>query len=49
MKKILIIYFSNDGSTEKMAEKISHGVNSVDNAEAVLRTISKINDVSIWY
>jgi NAD(P)H dehydrogenase (quinone) len=44
MKKILIIYFSNDGSTEKMAEKISHGVNSVDNAEAVLRTISKIND-----
>ena len=44
MKKILIIYFSNDGSTEKMAEKISHGVNSVDNAEAVLRTISKITD-----
>jgi NAD(P)H dehydrogenase (quinone) len=44
MKKILIIYFSNDGSTEKMAEKISHGVNSVDNAEAVLRTIPKIND-----
>ena len=45
-KKILIIYYSNSGSTEKMAEKISRGVNSVDGAEAVLRTLPKIENLN---
>ena len=43
-KKVLIIYYSNNGSTEKMAEKISRGVNSVDGAEAILRTLPKIEN-----
>ena len=45
-KKILIIYYSNNGSTEKMAEKISRGVNSVDGAEAILRTLPKIENLN---
>ena len=45
-QKILIIYYSNSGSTEKMAEKISRGVNSVDGAEAVLRTLPKIENLN---
>ena len=44
MKKILIIYYSNNGSTKKMAEKISRGVNSVENIEAIIRTLPNIKN-----
>ncbi len=45
-KKVLIIYYSNNGSTEKMAEKISRGVDSVEGAEAILRTLPKIENLN---
>ena len=44
MKKILIIYYSDNGSTKKMAEKISRGVNSVENIEAIIRTLPNIKN-----
>tara|TARA_B100000795_G_C22504745_1_gene325365 strand:- start:4 stop:579 length:576 start_codon:yes stop_codon:yes gene_type:complete len=46
MKKILIIYYSKNGATEKMSEKISRGINSVENSEAVIRTLPDIKDNS---
>ena len=46
MKKILIIYYSNTGATEKMARKISRGVDSVENVEAVIRTIPSIENIN---
>ena len=44
MKKILIIYFSKSGAIEKMSEKISRGINSVENSEAMIRTLPDIKD-----
>ena len=44
MKKILIIYYSKNGSTKIMSEKISRGVQSVDNVEPILRTVPEINN-----
>jgi NAD(P)H dehydrogenase (quinone) len=44
MKKILIIYYSKNGAIEKMSEKISRGINSVENSEAVIRTLPDIKD-----
>ena len=46
MKKILIIYYSKNGSTEKMAVKISRGVQSVDDVEPIIRTLPNIQDDS---
>ena len=46
MKKILIIYYSNKGSTEKMATKISRGVDSIDGAESIIRTLPKIKNTN---
>jgi len=42
VKKILIIYYSKNGSTGKMAEKISRGVQSIKDAEPVIRTLPDI-------
>ena len=47
MKKILIIYYSKNGSTKIMSEKISRGVQSVDNVEPVIRTVPEINNGEI--
>ena len=44
MKKILIIYYSKNGAIQKMSEKISRGINAVDNSEAVIRTLPDIKD-----
>jgi len=44
MTKILVLYFSRNGSTAEMANLIARGVESVDGVEAVLRTVP---DVSI--
>jgi len=46
VKKILIIYYSKNGSTEKMAVKISRGVQSVDGVEPIIRTLPNIQDDS---
>lgn len=43
MAKILILYFSRDGSTAQMARQIARGVESVVGAEAVLRTVPDVS------
>ena len=45
MTTILILYYSRDGSTEKMANQIARGVESVDGVEATLRTVADISTV----
>jgi NAD(P)H dehydrogenase (quinone) len=45
MIKILILYFSRHGSTAEMANHIARGVESVDGAEAVLRTVPNVSTV----
>ncbi len=45
MTKILIIYYSRYGNTEKMANHIARGVESVAGAEAVVRTVPEISTV----
>ena len=44
MKKVLIIYYSKNGSTEKMAQRIAMGVKMVDGAEPVVRTLPDIEE-----
>ncbi|WP_367154982.1 NAD(P)H:quinone oxidoreductase [Methylomonas sp. HYX-M1] len=41
--KILIVYFSRNGSTAKLAQHIGRGVASVAGAEAVLRTVPQVS------
>lgn len=45
MTKILIIYYSRNGSTEKMARQIARGVESVADCEAILRTVPEVSSV----
>ena len=45
MVKILILYYSRDGSTAEMANLIARGVESVTGAEAVLRTVPNVSAV----
>jgi len=43
MTKIVILYYSRDGSTRRMANQIGRGVSSVDGCEPVLRTVAEIH------
>jgi len=45
MIKILVLYYSRDGHTEKMANHIARGIESVEGVEAVLRTVPEISAV----
>ena len=45
MIKILVLYYSRDGHTEKMANQIARGIESVNGAEAILRTVPEISAV----
>ncbi len=45
MSRILIIYYSRNGSTRQMAQQIARGVESVAGAEAVLRTVPDVSTV----
>ena len=45
MSKILIVYYSRNGSTRQMAQQIARGVESVAGAEAVLRTVPEVSTV----
>ena len=45
MSKILIVYYSRNGSTRQMAQQIARGVESVAGAEAVLRTVPDVSTV----
>jgi NAD(P)H dehydrogenase (quinone) len=45
MTKILIIYYSRYGNTQKMANLIARGVESVEGAEAIVRTVPDVSTV----
>jgi len=45
MIKILIVYYSRNGTTEKMAQQIARGVEANEGAEAILRTVPEISTV----
>ncbi len=42
--KIVVLYYSRHGSTQKLARQIARGVASVENCEALIRTVSEIGD-----
>ncbi len=42
MKKIVVLYYSRDGSTRRMANQIARGIASVDGCEALVRTVAEI-------
>ena len=43
MKDILILYYSKNDSTKKMARAISRGIESVPNISSVIRTVKSKN------
>ena len=45
MLKILIVYYSRNGSTLKLAQQIARGVESVPGAEAILRTVPPVSAI----
>ena len=45
MVNILIIYYSSNGSTKKMARLIARGVEMVEGVTSVIRTVNNKNDV----
>lgn len=46
MAKILVLYYSRDGGTARMAQHIARGVESVAGAEALVRTVPEVSAVS---
>jgi len=42
MKEILVLYYSKSGSVKEMASLIARGINSVDGAQAKIRTVPEI-------
>lgn len=46
MKKILVLYYSRYGATEKMAKQIARGVEQVENTEAIIRTVPPVSPTS---
>lgn len=45
ISEILILYYSQTGTTAEMARTIAHGVESIDGVQARLRTVSAISSV----
>ncbi len=43
MKNILVLYYSRHGATKDMAQHIARGVNSVEGADAKLRTVAPVS------
>lgn len=43
MAKILVLYYSRYGSTAKLAEQIALGIEQVDGAEAIIRTVPAVS------
>ena len=46
MNDILVLYYSRHGATEALAREVSHGVDSVSGANAMLRTVPPVSAVS---
>lgn len=40
--KIVVLYYSRDGNTRRMANQIARGISLVDGCEAVLRTVPEV-------
>lgn len=45
MHKILVLYYSQKGSVEALAQAIARGINAVPGSEAVLRTVPRVSAV----
>ncbi len=45
MPKVLIIYYSHHGSTEKLANHIARGVEEVDQVSAIIRAVPRVSAV----
>lgn len=45
MHKILVLYYSQKGSVEALAQAVARGIDSVSGAEAVLRTVPRVSPV----
>ena len=43
MKKILVLFYSRYGATAEMANQVARGIESVDDAEAVVRTVPEVS------
>lgn len=41
---VLILFYSRDGNTRRMANQIARGVESVDGSQAMLRTVASLTD-----
>ena len=41
--KIVVLYFSKNGSTQSIAKHIARGIESVEGCEAMLRTVDGLN------
>ena len=46
MAKILVLYYSAGGAVRRMAELVAEGIERVEGAEAVLRTVPKVIPVT---
>ena len=44
--KLLVLYYSRNGATRKLAEHIAQGIESVPGCEAVLRTVPAVSTVT---
>jgi len=45
MVNILVLYYSRDGATKAMAQQIARGIESINDTEALLRTVPNISSV----
>ena len=45
MTNILVLYYSSNGATESLARQVCTGVDSIENAVAVLRTVPSVSTV----
>lgn len=45
MARILVLYYSSNGATKTMAQQISRGIESIEGAEAIIRTVPNISTV----
>lgn len=45
MNEVLVLYYSQNGSTKKLAELIARGIESVANCTARIRTVPKVSTV----
>lgn len=45
VQKILVLFYSVNGSVKNLAKQIALGINSIDGVEAVIRTVPKVSTV----